>query len=121
MYCKHFCNFSESARKITSTPSSSTKKKPVPRIIKIERIAKEPVDENHPDVIALVKAGYSEKQSIDAIDKYGTLDVAMNHMADTSDEEDDDDNDDEEEPDLIPSVMRQFSREESFTDDEINW
>lgn len=92
-------------------------KKTIPRIIKIERIAKEPVDEKHPAVIELVKAGYSEKQSIDAIAKYGTLEAAMDHMADTSDEEDDAN----EEPDLIPSVTRQFSREDSLPDFEMNW
>jgi hypothetical protein len=96
------------------TPSSRSKT--TPRIIKIERIAKELVDESHPDVLALVKSGYHEEQSIDAIAKYGTLEKAMDHMADTSDEEED-----EEESDLIPSTMRQFSREDSLPNVEMNW
>ncbi len=86
-----------------------------PRIIRIERIAKEPVDESHPAVIELVKAGYSEKQSVEAVAMYGTLEAAMDHMADTSDEEDE-----EDEPDLIPSARRQFSREDSLPDMDMN-
>ncbi len=69
-------------------------------------------------MIELVEAGYSERQSIDAIAKYRTLEAAMDHMVDTSDNEEDDD---DEEPDLIPSAMRQFSRQDSVTDFEMNW
>ena len=67
-------------------------------------------------MIQLVNAGYSEKQSVDAIAKYRTLEAAMDHMEDTSDEEDDD-----EEPELFPSAMRQFSREDSFPAFEMDW
>jgi histone H3/H4 len=105
----------DSAQKKVSTPSSSHGKKPIPRI-PIQRIAKELVDESHPAVLALVKSGYSAKQSIDAIAKYGTLQKAMDHMADTSDEDED-----EEESDPIPSTMRQFSREDSLPNVEMNW
>lgn len=94
----------------------SLNKKPVVHVMKVERIAKELVDENHPGVVKLVKAGYDMKKSIDAISKYGTLEEAMDHMEDTSDGEDDD-----EEPDLIPSFMRQFSKEGSGSDYEIDW
>ena len=124
LYTVDFCNINfqwckyciDPTKKNTSSPSSSQNKKPVPRIIKIERIAKELVDENHPDVIKLVKAGYCEKRSMDAIARYGTLEAAMDYMADNSDEEDD-----AEEPDLIRSTMRQFSREDSLPEFEMNW
>jgi hypothetical protein len=70
------------------------------------------VDENHSAVIALVSLGYGKEQSIDAIAKYGTLEKAMDHMADTSDEEDgEDEEEDEEEPD--PVLSNQLSREDS--------
>ena len=67
-------------------------------------------------MIKLVKAGYCEKRSMDAIARYGTLEAAMDYMADNSDEEDD-----AEEPDLIRSTMRQFSREDSLSEFEMNW
>lgn len=108
----------DSTQKTTSNQPLSPNEKVVPRIIKIERIAKELVDETHPLVIQLVEAGYRVKQSIDAIAKYRTLEAAMDHMVDTSDSEEEDDDD---EPELIPSAKKQFSRLDSVADFEMNW
>ncbi len=114
MYDTYVCTYVGAAE--INFPGLSHGSKSTPHVIRIERIAKEPVDENHPDVIALVKAGYPEKQSIEAIAKYGKLEVALDHMADSSDDEDE-----EDEMELIPSTMRQFSREDSLSHMEMKW
>lgn len=80
----------------------------------IEKAAKEAIDENNAIVADLVSAGYTLEQSIDAVDRYGTLEAALDHLGEEDGEEDD-------EPEVIPSLSsRQFSRDES-KDADMDW
>ena len=78
----------------------------------IEKAAKEAIDENNAIVADLVSAGYTLERSMDAVDRYGTLDAALEHLG----EEEEDD-----EPGVIPSLnSRQYSREDS-KDANMDW
>ena len=77
-------------------------------IVTVQSEMQGPVDDNHRAVQALVSAGYNVEQSIDAVEKYETIDAAMGYL-------DQQVLDDGNEMDLIPSKPRynqQFSRDE---------
>lgn len=75
------------------------------QIIRIERVIKEPIDENNSLVIKLMSAGYTVDQCIDAVDRCGSLEYALNYLELPEDDVD-------IEKDLIPtSSHSQFSRE----------
>ena len=79
-----------------------------PRIIMIEKTAEETVDENNPIVLDLVSAGYTVEQSIDAVEKYRTLEAALNYLETGGEVEE------EGEPDVISVLQhQQISREDS--------
>lgn len=46
---------------VEESPAPSSAKKSTPQTIRIVKIAMEPVDGSHPDVVKLIKAGYTEK------------------------------------------------------------
>lgn len=58
-------------------------------ILMIEKPIREPVTENNPNVVALVEADYSVKQSIDAVVRCETLEAALTYLEEkeNSDEE----------------------------------
>lgn len=70
---------------------------------------KEPIDEKHPNVSALVEADYTVEQSIDALSKCGTLEAALDYLGTMSASEDEES---DEQMDLIPSAGCQFSHDE---------
>lgn len=70
-------------------------------IVKIERPVREPVTENNPIVLDLVKANYSVEQSIAAVVKCGTLDAALVYLEESVIQ---DENSDEEE--FIPTPFK---------------
>ncbi len=84
------------------------------QIIVIEIAVNEPIDENNSVVVDLVSAGYSVQESIDAVDKYGTLEAALSYL-----EMDDDDQ--EENGVILTSNQRQFSREDSQDSVIMDW
>ena len=49
-------------------------------IRQIEAQPQLPIDRNHPVVQQLCSAGYTEEESIDAVEKYETLERAMDHL-----------------------------------------
>ncbi len=65
-------------------------------IVTVESEMPEQVDEHHSVVQDLVSAGYTVEQSIDAVEKYETLDAAMEYLDQQVLDED-------VERDLIPS------------------
>lgn len=65
-------------------------------IITVQSEMQEPVDEDHAVVKELVSAGYPVDQSIDAVEKFDTLESAMEYLDQQVLDEDD-------ERDLIPS------------------
>jgi hypothetical protein len=72
----------------------------------IEKATKEAVDEDHAVVVELVSAGFTVEQSIDAVDRYGTLEAALSYL------EEDEEREDEDEAGVIPVPhSRQFSME----------
>lgn len=87
-------------------------------IVTIETEMQEQVDENHPIVKELISAGYTVERSLDAVDKYETLDAAMNYL-------DQQDLDEDEEKDLIPfrpGYNQQASNDDLLpSDDKIAW
>ena len=107
----------------TGSPGSVSKsplqKKPRSRIINIETVIQEPVDENHSVVIDLLSAGYSLEESIDAVercetnDPARTLESAMEYLAELPAEDG--------ESDLFPSTQRHLSREDSQDDIIMEW
>lgn len=78
-------------------------------IVTVESEMQEQVDEHHPVVQDLVSAGYTIEQSIDAVEKYETLDPAMEYLEQQVLEADD-------ERDLIPSRPG-YSQQASNDDD----
>lgn len=46
----------------------------------IDMSGKELVDENHPDVAALIRAGYTVDESIRAVEKCGTRKAALHYL-----------------------------------------
>lgn len=74
----------------------------LPEITVIDKTAKETVDENNAMVVDLVSAGYSIDESIDAVDKYGTLEAALTHLEMDEEEE-------EEGGALLPQLYREDS------------
>lgn len=74
------------------------------------------MDENNSTVIDLVSAGYTVEQSIDAVDKYGTLEAALSYLEMSAEEE----NEGQSETTCIPlPCKRQLSGEED--DFNIDW
>lgn len=51
-----------------------------PQIKVIEKIVKEPIDENNAVVMDLISAGYTVEQSIHAVNKCGTLETALTYL-----------------------------------------
>lgn len=80
-----------------------------PKIIVIKKAAKEAIDETNAIVVDLVSAGYTVEQSIDAVDRYGTLEAALTRL-----EMDEEGEEEEGEAGVIPVLYRQqISREDS--------
>ena len=79
-------------------------------IITMQSEMQEPVDEDHATVKELVSAGYTVDQSIDAVEKFDTLDSAMEYLDQQVLDEDD-------EQDLIPSRPRY--NQQASNDDQV--
>lgn len=85
-------------------------RKPTLGIMQIKTVVHDTVDENHSIVKDLVSAGYTVQQGIDAMEKYGTLEGALDYLG-TIDI-------DEEEDELFPSTYKpQLSSEDSQPND----
>ena len=86
-------------------------------IVTVETEMQEQVDENHTIVKELISAGYTVERSLGAVNKYDTLDAAMNYL----DQQDLDDG----ENDLIPfrpGYSQQASNDDLLpSDDKIAW
>lgn len=78
-------------------------------IVTVESEMQEPVDDNHSAVQALVSAGYNVELSIDAVEKYETVDAAMEYL-------DQQVLDDDNEIDLIPSSRPEYNQQSSHED-----
>lgn len=52
--------------------------------IKTQKAIKQPVNENHPDVLALVAAGYTVEASIQAISKNKSVGAALEFLGESS-------------------------------------
>lgn len=96
---------------IALSPHSSA-----PKIVVVDMAAKETIDENNATVVDLVSAGYTVEQSIDAVDRYGTLEAALNHL-------EMDEVDEEAEAGVIPVPYydQQLSREDSQDSNNMDW
>ena len=46
----------------------------------LQMTTKEAVDESHPNVQALIQAGFGEAESISAIEKFGSPDMAIDYL-----------------------------------------
>ena len=57
------------------------------RIREVEAQPQLPIDRNHPVVQQLCSAGYSEEESIDAVEKFENIDPAMEYLMSRGDEE----------------------------------
>ena len=57
------------------------------RIREVEAQPQLPVDRNHPVVQQLYSAGYSEEECIDAVEKFETVEAAMEYLMSQGDEE----------------------------------
>lgn len=87
-------------------------KSPKLPIMKIEAATRDTIDENHFVVKDLVSAGFSAEQSIDAVEKYGTLEAALSYL-----EVDDMEEEEEVGKELFSSTHKQLSREDSQPED----
>lgn len=76
----------------------------------VEKIVKEPVDENNAAVMDLVAAGFTVEQSIDAVNKCGNLEAALTYLEGCEV--------DDYETGIIPL---KFSREDSQDGFSIDW
>lgn len=72
----------------------------------------EPVDENNSVVKDLIAAGYSEEQSIEAVERCGILDAALEYLEEVAMVESEEENESE----FIPST--QLSYEDSYPADD---
>ena len=89
-----------------------------PEITRIERAAREKVDENNSMVQSLVNAGYALEQSIDAVDRYPTVKAAMEYLDKM---EDDEDEDKEGDNGAIPVIVGRLLSREDSQDDATEW
>lgn len=78
-------------------------------IITVQSEMQEPVDEDHAVVKELVSAGYTVDQSINAVEKFDTLESAMEYLDQQVLDEDD-------EQDLIPSRPPRYNQQTSNDD-----
>ena len=78
-------------------------------VVTIESEMEEPVDENHPVVKDLVSANYTLEQSIDAVERYETLEAAIDYLDQQALDDDGDDDD------VIPS-KRNYKKQSSDDD-----
>ena len=71
---------------ISSSVLSTTLNDFVPGITEIAKPMRAPVDENHPDVVELVKADYPLKDSIRAVKMYPKIEEAQMYLDSTAEE-----------------------------------
>jgi hypothetical protein len=88
-----------------------------PEITRIERAAREKVDENNSMVQDLVNAGYAMEKSIDAVDRYPTVKAAMEYL----DKMEDDEDEDKDDSGVIPVVVGRLPSEDSQDDTISEW
>ena len=84
-------------------------------IVTVQSEMQEPVDENHAVVQDLISAGYAVEQSIDAVEKFETLEAAMEYLDQLVLDEDN-------EKDVIPSkpaYIQQSSNDDNLHVDDI--
>ena len=80
-----WCGFS-----ITASTSQSLLSPGTPRPVGIRQVEVQPqlpIDRNHPVVQQLCSAGYTEEQSMEAVERFETLEGAMDYLMTQGDED----------------------------------